>query len=387
VRIDGAIETDMPDADEGLGSVESPTHGNVLFVRLDHGRTRVGFPLSPAMIAKYGEKLTQEDVIAEAKLAVKPFSLEFTCVDWFTTYAVRHLVADTYIKDRVILSGDACHSHSSGTAQGMNTGVQDAFNLAWKLAGVLKKWFHPSVLATYNSERRPVAQKIVTMDKVFSALISGIVPPELASISDDPHILFTKFASESVAYSTGLGVRYETTNPLNVATRAGMIPAGARAPDVLVFAPGSCLQLPTRLHSLMKNFGLFWIVVFAGEPLLTRPKLKILRSFVDQPDSAAIWAAPNAHPAPRDQRTNDHSPARVKFLTIIQGRKPAVDEALGVPRFGDAYYDYDSSAHSRYGVSSREGAVLVIRPDSTVGFATRLDHGREIVAYFKGFFL
>lgn len=135
VRIDGVVTTDMPDSHEGAASLESPTHGNVLWANLDHGRSRVGFALSAALLEKYGEHPTREECIEEAKVAFKPFSLEFESVDWYTAYAVRHSVADTFIKDRIILAGDACHSHSSGTAQGMNTGVHDAVNLAWKLAG------------------------------------------------------------------------------------------------------------------------------------------------------------------------------------------------------------------------------------------------------------
>lgn len=106
----------MSDSRVGYATLESPTHGRVLWVNLDHGRTRVGFALSPALIQKYGENPTQEACIHEAKLALKPFTLEFHCVDWYTTYGVRHSVADTFVKGRVLHAGDACHVHSSATA-------------------------------------------------------------------------------------------------------------------------------------------------------------------------------------------------------------------------------------------------------------------------------
>ena len=63
VRIDGVLETDMPDSRNGNASLESPTHGTVLWVNLDHGRTRVSFAFSTALLEKYGDNLTQEDCI------------------------------------------------------------------------------------------------------------------------------------------------------------------------------------------------------------------------------------------------------------------------------------------------------------------------------------
>ncbi|EXJ63595.1 uncharacterized protein A1O5_11356 [Cladophialophora psammophila CBS 110553] len=395
VRIDGVVETDMPDSREGFATLESPTHGNVLWAALDHGRSRVGFALSREMMARYGETMTQEQAIDEAKLALKPFALEFKCVDWYTVYNVRHSVADTFVKNRILLAGDACHSHSSGTAQGMNTGVHDAFNLAWKLAGVLKGWYGASILETYDSERRPVAQHLIQLDKTFSALISGTVPEELAVAgglsSTDPSVLFAKALEENVQFNIGLGIRYGE-NTLNVATKSASVPCGWRAPDVLVHAPGA--RIPTRLHTVMKNVGLFWVLVFAGEPLLTGQKVKALRGYIDG-DSMRRFLTKRRHRRRRDGAAvvaaNDRKGQgeaeckRVRLLTIIAGNKPQADEALGAARFGDAYYDHDSTAHARYGASVGGGAVVVVRPDGIVGFAAPLDGGPDLSAYFARF--
>ncbi|KIW96711.1 uncharacterized protein Z519_02102 [Cladophialophora bantiana CBS 173.52] len=421
VRIDGVVETDMPDSREGFATLESPTHGNVLWAALDHGRSRVGFALSREMMARYGETMTQGQAVEEAKLALRPFALEFKCVDWYTVYksfswyghwiagwylhnadpettkpnSVRHSVADTFVKNRIFLAGDACHSHSSGTAQGMNTGVHDAFNLAWKLAGVLKGWYRASILETYDSERRPVAQHLIQLDKIFSALISGTVPEELAVAgglsSTDPSVLFTKALEENVQFNIGLGIRYGE-NTLNVATKSASVPCGWRAPDVLVHAPGA--RIPTRLHTVMKNVGLFWVLVFAGEPALTGQKVKALRGYIDgdgmkrvltrrrhrrRGDGAAVVAA-------NDSKGQGEAECdRVRLVTIIAGNKPQADEALGAARFGDAYYDHDSMAHARYGASVGSGAVVVVRPDGIVGFAAPLDCGPDLGAYFARF--
>ena len=380
VRIDGIVVTDMPDSHEGMASLESPTHGNVLWANLDHGRTRVGFVLSPELLEKYGENPTLEELIAEAKVAFKPFSLEFESVDWHTTYAVRHSVADTFIKDRIILAGDACHTHSSGTAQGMNTGVHDAVNLSWKLAGVLKTWYHPSIHLTYNSERRPIAEKLIQLDKTFSALISGKVPAELKAISTDPNVLFSKVIDENVRFTTGFGIGYGP-NMLNVPTKSGTLASGCRPPDVLVYAPGASSRLPTRLQTVTKNFGSFWVVVFAGEPLLTRTSLKTFRLHLDNSTTAAFLRKAEA------DAINGGEMRRIKLLTMIVGNKPQVDEALGISRLGLVYYDHDTSAHMRYGMSPSEGGVVVLRPDGMLAFATGLDSAREVDEYFDGIFV
>jgi phenol 2-monooxygenase len=86
VRLDGVVETDMPDSKLGFASVESPTHGNVLWVSLDHGRTRVGYALSKDLYEKYGENMTQEQAIKEAQAGMLPFKVEFKSVDWYTVY-------------------------------------------------------------------------------------------------------------------------------------------------------------------------------------------------------------------------------------------------------------------------------------------------------------
>lgn len=76
----------MPDTSLGLSSIESPSHGNVLWCGLDRGATRLGFAFSKDMYAKYKGNITQDEVVDEAKKAVAPFSLEVDTVDWWTIY-------------------------------------------------------------------------------------------------------------------------------------------------------------------------------------------------------------------------------------------------------------------------------------------------------------
>ena len=166
IRIDGVVRTDMPEARKGLCGVESKSHGSVLWACLDHRRTRVGFAFPKKLWEEKGASLTQEDVVEEAKKALEPFTLEFETVDWWTAYSVGQGLASNYrANERILIAGDAAHTHSSAAAQGMNTGLHDAVNLSWKLAGVIKGWFKDSVLESYTIERRFHAQKIIEQDR------------------------------------------------------------------------------------------------------------------------------------------------------------------------------------------------------------------------------
>ncbi|MEU4806846.1 FAD-dependent monooxygenase [Actinosynnema sp. NPDC023587] len=82
-------------------------------------------------------------------------------------------LADRYRKSRVFLVGDAAHVQSGVGGPGLNLGLQDALNLGWKLAAELHGWAPPDLLDTYESERRPVARRVITHSRAQSALLSG----------------------------------------------------------------------------------------------------------------------------------------------------------------------------------------------------------------------
>ncbi|MDB5156832.1 MAG: hypothetical protein JWR50_1539, partial [Mucilaginibacter sp.] len=94
-------------------------------------------------------------------------------VKWFTTYRLHHRMADNFKKQRAFLIGDAAHIHSPVGGQGMNTGLQDAYNLAWKLAGVVNGQLKETILDTYAAERMPVAKELLnTTDRIFKVVMS-----------------------------------------------------------------------------------------------------------------------------------------------------------------------------------------------------------------------
>lgn len=95
-------------------------------------------------------------------------------VNWFSTYHVHHRVADRFRDGRAFVLGDAAHIHSPVGGQGMNTGIGDAVNLAWKLAAVVNGRADPSLLDTYQPERIAFARRLVaTTDQAFTGVVSS----------------------------------------------------------------------------------------------------------------------------------------------------------------------------------------------------------------------
>ena len=92
---------------------------------------------------------------------------------WFSTYRIHHRSAVRFRDRRCFLLGDAAHIHSPVGAQGMNTGLQDAYNLAWKLALVVKNCAKPALLDSYEQERIPVARALLNgTDRAFRLVVS-----------------------------------------------------------------------------------------------------------------------------------------------------------------------------------------------------------------------
>src|SRR5215470_8950884 len=115
--------------------------------------------------ADRADTLTFHDV---SDRAIEHLKVDVRKVNWFSTYHVHHRVTEHFRKGRAFLLGDAAHIHSPAGGQGMNTGIGDAINLAWKLAAVLQDRATDSLLDTYEAERIGFARRLVkTTDRVF----------------------------------------------------------------------------------------------------------------------------------------------------------------------------------------------------------------------------
>lgn len=111
------------------------------------------------------EKLTQEELSREylqAQFVDRGFAdLLFQDYSWISQASLQAKIAQTYVKGRIVLAGDACHAHSPVGGQGVNLGIQDSFNLSWKLTQHLRYNEPLSHLLTYDQERRPIAATVI----------------------------------------------------------------------------------------------------------------------------------------------------------------------------------------------------------------------------------
>ena len=219
-----------------------PAINGELHVDLDEADFLAVFPLAPEVRvrligtmrderAEHPETLRFEDV---SDRAINNLKVKVEKVNWFSTYRVHHRVSDHFRKGRAFLLGDAAHIHSPVGGQGMNTGIGDAINLAWKLAAVLAKRAPASLLDSYEPERIEFARRLVaTTDRVFTVVTSE------GRLAD---ILRTRIAPQLLSKIIGFEVAREflfrtvsqiTLNyrgvPLNIGI-AGHVHGGDRLP-------------------------------------------------------------------------------------------------------------------------------------------------------------
>jgi 2-polyprenyl-6-methoxyphenol hydroxylase-like FAD-dependent oxidoreductase len=157
------------------------------------------------------ENLSWSDV---SKRVIEWIRIDVERVNWFSTYRVHHRVADHFRKGCAFLLGDAAHIHSPVGGQGMNTGIGDAVNLAWKLAAVVQGRADASLLDSYEPERIAFARRLVaTTDQAFTGVTSSgaiarlmrlhIVPlliPGFFSLKTVRRLLFRTVSQTAVNY-------------------------------------------------------------------------------------------------------------------------------------------------------------------------------------------
>ena len=152
--IDGQLHVDLDEADF-----------LAVFPLAGEGRARLIGTVRDER-ADHADKLKFEDV---SQRAIDHLKVQVKTVNWLSTYHVHHRVTEHFRKGRAFLLGDAAHIHSPAGGQGMNTGIGDAINLAWKLEAVLTGRAPDNLLDTYETERIGFARRLVaTTDRVFT---------------------------------------------------------------------------------------------------------------------------------------------------------------------------------------------------------------------------
>lgn len=146
--------------------------GPVVVLPMRDGRMRFLAQVRDAAGAPIDETMEALQAILDRRIG----GIQLTRSHWLTTFEVRHARVPAYRWGRVFLAGDAAHIHSPAGGQGMNTGMQDAYNLAWKLAAVIQGEAGDSLLDSYEAERLPVADGVITFtDRLTRAgTLSGL---------------------------------------------------------------------------------------------------------------------------------------------------------------------------------------------------------------------
>lgn len=273
-----------------------------LHVVLDDAGFLALFPLAHEGRARLIGTIKSESEASASKLAwedidrrpVDAAGLEIGRVNWFSTYRVHHRVADRFRAGNVFLLGDAGHVHSPVGGQGMNTGLGDAANLAWKLVAVLGRRANPDLLDTYEPERIAFARRLVaTTDRVFKAASSETRLAELVRTEILPRVLppvagthlGQRFFFATIS-QTGIEYRSSTWSEGNV----GGVHGGDRLPWVAPAAEGGADNF-TPLASLD------WQAHVYGSP-------------PDGVEAACAARAIPLHRFPHDARTEAASLAR-----------------------------------------------------------------------------
>jgi len=284
--------------------------------------------------------LSEVEFVADVEAALPrrsrgEFPVELLKRHWLTRYRLHRKGAPTYRRGRSFVAGDAAHVHSPVGAQGMNTGIQDAYNLGWKLALVARGEAPASLLDSYDGERRPVGETLLRVTDRFFALAAGggrlgrtvrrLMPTLVIRALQLPFVRkrIARFVSQT-------GIRYRAS-PVSVeghgASRLDSTAprAGDRAPDVEL-APSHWLA--ELFHGPRHT-----LLLFAGRSTALLERFATMRDEIE-----------------------------ARYGTLVRPVIVRLDPAH--PAIGEV--DRGGAAHHRYG--AEQGAIYLVRPDGYIAF-------------------
>jgi 2-polyprenyl-6-methoxyphenol hydroxylase-like FAD-dependent oxidoreductase len=294
--------------------------GSMYMIAIGGGRYRVA-PIDHATLhAPPGTSVTFGELQASTRrLAGTDFGMRETEDMWLSQVGNAARQAGRYRSGRVFLAGDAAHIHYPAGGQGLNLGLQDAANLAWKLAAEIRGWAPPGLLDTYHAERYPVGLDVIDDSLAQCALIANATREGIALRDRFDSILGTHQAlsRELALRLSGLAIRYPaptapTSPPASAPPTTQLSPVGERVPDLeLKNAPATtifALLRPARFVLLHLDPAAAATPVPAGyadrldvvtaELAEDHPTWTSLRSVLIRPDGYLAWATPATDPPP-----------------------------------------------------------------------------------------
>lgn len=335
-----------------------------------------------------------EQIIKQANQILHPYTLDVRNVAWHSVYEVGHRLTDRFDDvlpeergqrtPRVFITGDACHTHSAKAGQGMNVSMQDGFNIGWKLGHVLEGRSPETLLDTYSAERQVVAKNLIDFDKQWSAMMAKKPeefddPTELenfyTSTAEFPAGFMTHYAPSLVVAEAGhqelatgftVGKRFKSAPVLRVCdTNPVHLGHQARADGrwrIYVFADAAAPGQGDGTTSKVEDFA-EWLVTAHDSPLAATPSDLDGDAWFDvrviyQQDHTQIDI--NEVPAVFKPAVG---PFRLNYLEKVFGADPAKD-----------IFDLRGL--------SRDGVVVVVRPDQYVANVLPLTATAELAAFF-----
>ncbi|ALJ21406.1 FAD-dependent monooxygenase [Microbacterium sp. No. 7] len=397
--MDVLANTDFPDIQLKC-SIQSHDAGNILLIPREGGylvRIYVDLGEIDELDGGAVRSTPVEAIIAKANRILHPYSLDVRAVTWWSVYEVAHRIADGFDDvptdlvgiqtPRAFIMGDACHTHSAKAGQGMNVSIQDGFNLAWKLAAVLEGRAPETLLSTYAAERRVVAQNLIDFDKEWSEMMARPVDSW-----EDPTEL-ERYYVATLEFPAGFMTQYAPS----------MITLGTEDHDLAAGFPVGkrfkSAEVIRRADNRWRHLGHFheadgrWrLYVFADS---AAPAL----SGTPTAEFADWWSTDPASPLVRFTPVGGDSDAVFDTKVIYQQdytlvEPSAVPNAFKPVKTPLGLIDINQIFAAGHGRDifrdreiSRDGAIVVVRPDQYVAAVLPLSAREELASFFDGHML
>jgi phenol 2-monooxygenase len=398
--------TDFPDI-RIKAAIHSAEAGSILIIPREGGYlVRLYIELD-----KLGENervsdrnITVDQLVAVARRILHPHTLEVKEVAWWSVYEIGQRLCDKFDDvpqpeeasrtPHVFIAGDACHTHSPKAGQGMNVSMQDAFNLGWKLASVLRGRCPPEILHTYCAERRAVAAELIDFDRQFARMFSAAPrnPADPQSDGVDPAEFQTYFVRQA-RFTAGTETRYAPSritaaSPYQHLARGLVVGMRFHSAPVIRLADAK----PMQLGHTIKTDGAWRIFAFAAaeDPASNASPLTALCTFLaESPDSPVGKYTPAG--------ADIDSVIDVRAVFQQSHRELAIERlpAFLLPRKGRyGLRDYEKifcpdlkarqDIFDMRGIDRNRGCMVVVRPDQYIAHVLPLDAHTELADFFHG---
>jgi phenol 2-monooxygenase len=397
--------TDFPDI-RFKSLIQSASDGSIIVIPREGGYlVRLYVELARLDVGERvaSRNVTSDDLIAKARRILKPYTLDVKEIPWWSVYEIGQRLCDKFddVPDgetaarlpRVFIAGDACHTHSPKAGQGMNVSMQDAFNLGWKLASVLRNRCAPQLLHTYSAERQAVAKELLDFDREWAAILASQAKRGgKGADAAETQSYFVKHGR----YTAGTATHYRPSMISGEPNHQHLAPGfviGTRFHSAPVIRLADAK--PVQLGHVAKADGRFRIVAFAGREGVAGPNAAIrsLCNFLGQsPESPLGRYTPSG--------ADIDSVIDVRAVFQQDHRELAIETlpALLLPRKGRyGLCDYEKvfcrdlrDGHDIFamrGIDRDAGCMVIVRPDQYVAHVLPLDAHAQLAAFFDGFML